>query len=154
MVQTYWKFRPISTTVSFHQFHSMVILTFIVVFVFWQQIDDTSSFMKVNTAPLLTVSMFPGETLYFSMKNGISGAFAGIYNHETTLTPDGQINNLWGEISTGPHGTFDVTAEVNMAGNSMNIQGPGCTADTNRCVYKCYTGNVCLLSLLISWHLV
>jgi len=104
--------------------------------------DYSSSFMNVRI-PQISYSLANGESITISMANGVSGGWAGLYNEESNLTQYGQINNWWGEFTTGDYATFDITREVNMGGNPMVIEVDGCTADINRCVFQCYSGNTC-----------
>lgn len=91
--------------------------------------------------PLLTLSLEPNETETISMKSGFSGGWAGVYN-DTNLI-DGQVNNTWGEITTGPWGAYDVSREPNMKGRGMSIKGPRCVSDMKRCVFVCKNADRC-----------
>jgi len=110
-----------------------------VTLVFWQfpPGDYRASFMNAVT-PAVTYSIADKASMTVSVNNGVSGAWAGLYNHATTLSPNGQIFNTWGEFTTGPWGTVDVSREVNMKGNGMSINLPGgCVSDMNTCSYHC-----------------
>ena len=93
-------------------------------------------------APLITVSLAPGESTTISMANGQSGAFSAIYSDTQML--DGQVSNTWGEYTTTPEGVVDVSREPNMSGHNMTIVGPQCTTDMDTCVFLCSSGNVCM----------
>jgi hypothetical protein len=109
--------------------------------------DYASSFMNVNV-PQISYSLANLESVIISIANGVSGGWAGLYNHESELTDDGQINNWWGEFTTGPYATVDITGEVNMAGNPMSVEvSTVCVADADRCIFKCLDGNTCGESL-------
>ncbi|KAI9647262.1 hypothetical protein NHQ30_003645 [Ciborinia camelliae] len=102
--------------------------------------DYGSSFMNAR-APQISYSLNAGQTVTISMANGVSGGWAGLYDRKTTLSQYGQINNTWGEFTTGAYATVDVSREVNMKGNSMSIQVAGCTSDMSKCVFTCNGGN-------------
>ncbi|TQW00875.1 cysteine synthase [Cordyceps javanica] len=111
--------------------------------VVWLQTDGQSSFVNVRQ-PYVTWSLpNTGDSVTVSMAQGISGAFAAL-NHRITILKDGQVFNTWGEWSTGPYATVDVSREPNMGGNRMEIQtSGGCHANMDRCVFKCKNGNRC-----------
>jgi hypothetical protein len=103
--------------------------------------DDQSSFMNART-PEITYSIpASGEGVVFSLANGVPGGWSAIYNRSTRLTQYGQVDNTFGEFSTGEFATIDVSRLVNMAGDPMTVlvQG-GCVANMTRCVYACDTG--------------
>lgn len=106
--------------------------------------DYSSSFMNIRQ-PQISYSLAEGQQLTVSMANGLSGAGAGLYNDVTPLTPYGQIDNTWGEVTTGAYGTVDVSREVNMGGNGMSItlHDSGCVSDMNTCVFQCRSANTC-----------
>ncbi|KAM3505399.1 hypothetical protein MY11210_007990 [Beauveria gryllotalpidicola] len=111
--------------------------------VVWLQTDGESSFVNVRQ-PYVTWSLpSHGDSVTVSMAPGISGAFAALHRHVTVLR-DGQVFNTWGEWSTGPYATVDVSREPNMAGNRIEIEtSGGCRANMDRCVFKCIDGNRC-----------
>lgn len=105
--------------------------------------DYQSSFMNVR-APKISYTLKAKQNITISMANDVSGGWAGLYTGQTTLTPYGQINNVWGEFTTGAWGTVDVSRLVNMAGNDMKIAlDTGCVSDMDQCVFKCKSGNTC-----------
>jgi len=78
------------------------------------------------------------------MANGVSGAFAGLYNDITILNQYGQVYTTWGEVTTGDYATIDVSREVNMGGNTMSINlDSGCVSNMNTCSFACNNGNTC-----------
>lgn len=117
-----------------------------VILIVWHQPsgDYSSSFMAARQ-PKISYSLRPGASVTVSIANGVSGGFAGLYNQATPLTQWGQIDNTWGEFTTGDWATVDVTREVNMGGNAMEIvvQGSGCVSDMSRCSFQCKSGNTC-----------
>ena len=104
--------------------------------------DYLSSFMNAVSSQV-SYSMSYGDTVDISVANGVSGAWSALYNYGTTLSQYGQINNTWGEFTTGSYATFDVTREVNMAGNAMSISTTGCVSNMTTCVFECDSGNTC-----------
>ena len=106
--------------------------------------DYTSSFMNVRT-PMISYSLPNiGDSVTVSLANGVSGGFASLNNHETTLSQYGQIYNTWGEFTSGNYATVDISREVNMGGNVMSINtSGGCYSDMNTCVFTCKGGNTC-----------
>ncbi|KAM3085595.1 hypothetical protein ACMFMG_002665 [Clarireedia jacksonii] len=114
--------------------------------IIWTQAagDYQSSFMNARK-PAISYSLGAGQTVTVSMANGVSGGWAALYNGQTTLSKYGQINNTWGEFTTGASATVDVSREVNMGGNSMSITvgGSGCVSNMSKCVFQCKSGNTC-----------
>ncbi len=103
----------------------------------------TCSFVNAYQAEI-TISIAAGATKVISVANGISGAFAGLYNDITILNSYGQVYNTWGEFTTGgDYATFDVSREVNMGGNSLTMSSSTCTSNMSKCVWECNTGNSC-----------
>ncbi|KAM3429080.1 hypothetical protein MY4824_008448 [Beauveria thailandica] len=112
--------------------------------VVWLHTDDyVSSFVNVRQ-PHVTWSLpGHGDSVTVSMAPGISGAFAALHRGVTVLR-DGQVFNTWGEWSTGPHATVDVSRQPRMDGNRMEIEtAGGCRANMDRCVFKCRHANRC-----------
>ena len=109
--------------------------------------DDQASFMNARV-PAITYSLTdPGAAVQVSLANGVPGGWAALYNRTTTLTEYGQIDNTFGEFSTGDWATIDVSRLVNMRGDPMTISVAagrgkvgGCVADMSRCVYTCDVG--------------
>jgi hypothetical protein len=99
------------------------------------------SWMTGATPPLITVALAPGQSQAVSCAD-VSGGIAAIYPG-TTLTAYGQVQNTWAEFTWGAYGTFDVSREVYMNGNSMSIVGSSCTANMNTCVFTCISGTTC-----------
>ncbi|KAH8886070.1 hypothetical protein GQ53DRAFT_348289 [Thozetella sp. PMI_491] len=111
-------------------------------------LDYVSSFMNVRTPKVSYSLPNVGDSVTISVANGISGGWAALNNHVTTLSQYGQIYNTWGEFTTGDYATVDVSREVNMGGNIMSIKvSTGCVSDMNTCVFQCKSGNTCGESL-------
>ncbi|PQE08964.1 effector 5 protein [Rutstroemia sp. NJR-2017a WRK4] len=119
--------------------------------IIWTQIpnDFQSSFMIART-PAISYSLSAGQTVTISMANTVSGGWSALYNGQTTLTPNGQINNTWGEFTTGASATVDISSLINMSGNHMSITvgGSGCVSNMSKCIFQCKPGqgNICGLS--------
>lgn len=109
------------------------------ILVVWSQATG-GSWVNAN-APLITVSLPAGKKITLSMASGFSGAWSTLSEGINML--NGQIVNSWGEITTGAYGVFDVSLEVNMNGNAMEIVGPTCTSNMDTCVFKCDSGDSC-----------
>ncbi len=78
------------------------------------------------------------------MANGISAGWSGLYNEISNLTPYGQINNTWGEVTTGGWATVNVSRLINMHGNGMSINvSTGCVSNLSKCWFGCKSGNTC-----------
>jgi hypothetical protein len=114
--------------------------------IIWTQAagDYQSSFMNARK-PAISYSLGAGQTVTISMANGVSGGWAALYGGKTTLSQYGQINNTWGEFTTGGYATVDVSREINMAGNTMSITvgSTGCVSNMSKCVFQCKSGNTC-----------
>jgi hypothetical protein len=119
-----------------------------IILIIWTQIpnDYQSSFMNVRT-PAVSYSLSAGQTVTISMANGVSGGWSALYNGKTTLSQYGQINNTWGEFTTGGYATVDISSEINMSGNPMSITvgSNGCVANMSKCIFQCKPGqgNTC-----------
>ncbi|EKG17251.1 putative effector 5 [Macrophomina phaseolina MS6] len=93
----------------------------------------------VNTnEPLITLSLAPGANKTLSFANGVSGAFAAVYN-DTQLV-NGQISETWGEFTFGEWGCVDVSREVNMKGHNMTLDTGNCISNMETCVFRCRNG--------------
>lgn len=105
--------------------------------------DYQSSFVNVRL-PQISYSLGDTESVNISVANDVSGGWAGLYNELTTLSQYGQINNTWGEFTTGNYATVDVSREINMAGNGMSINlDSGCISNLDTCSFQCPSGNTC-----------
>jgi len=91
--------------------------------------------------PAITVTLPQGQSKTISFSDGVSGAWAAIY--EDTELINGQISNTWGEFTFSVEGVVDVSREVNMSGHTMEIVGPSCTTNMDTCVFVCSSGNSC-----------
>lgn len=107
--------------------------------------DYQSSFMNVRRSKISYSLPNIGDSVTISLANGVSGGWAALNNHATTLSQWGQIYNTWGEFTSGAYATVDVSREVNMGGNVMSIRtSGGCTSNMNTCVFTCKNGqNTC-----------
>lgn len=113
-----------------------------VILVLWNADGYDGSFVNAYT-PAITYSLPNiGDSVTISVANSISGAWAALNNHATTLNEYGQIFNTWGEFTSGDYATVDVSMEVNTAGNSMSItvDENGCVSDMTTCVFQCTAG--------------
>ncbi|KAK3321909.1 hypothetical protein B0H66DRAFT_581349 [Apodospora peruviana] len=116
------------------------------------QNDDQASFMNARV-PAISYSLpNTGSAVELSVANGLSGAWSTIYDRSTALTAFGQVDNTFGEFSSGVYATVDVSRLVNMSGDPMTIMvsgesggSGGCVSDMSTCVYTCDagTGNSC-----------
>ncbi|KAI0385965.1 hypothetical protein F5Y04DRAFT_291312 [Hypomontagnella monticulosa] len=106
--------------------------------------DFQSSFVNVRRAKI-TYSMKAGAEVTVSLNNGVSGAWAVLYDGKTKLTQFGQVDETWGEFTTGNFATVDVSSEVNAKGTPMmiKVKKSGCVSDANRCSFHCKSGNTC-----------
>ena len=104
----------------------------------------TASFVAAY-APLISYSLpDTGDSVTISVANGVSGAWAALNDHVSDLTVNGQVNNTWGEFTTGEYATVDISREVNMVGNTMSLTtSGGCNANLDTCAYACISGNTC-----------
>jgi len=102
--------------------------------------DDQASFVNAR-APTISYSLpTRGSAVNISLANAVPGGWSTLYNHTTTLTQYGQVDNTFGEFSTGEWATIDVSRLVTMSGNSMTVTATGgCVADMGKCVYACDT---------------
>lgn len=104
--------------------------------------DYQASFVNARQ-PRITVSLpNQGDSVVISLAEGQIGAWAAVNGHNTVLTQYGQISNTWGEFNTKRVGnTFDISKEVDMQGNFMEIRANnGCVANEDLCVFKCING--------------
>ncbi|KAI6084538.1 hypothetical protein F4821DRAFT_242464 [Hypoxylon rubiginosum] len=106
--------------------------------------DYESSFMS-KRQPKITYSLTAGAEVQVSAGNGVSGAWAALYGGHTKLTKYGQVDETWGEFTTGADATADVSWNVNTHGSRMTIkvQGSGCVSDADRCSFHCKSGDTC-----------
>lgn len=100
--------------------------------------DYEASFMNVRNPKISYSLPFTNNTVTISVENGISGGWATLNEHLTTLSPMGQVYNTWGEFTTGDYATVDVSRLVNMGGNVQSIQvETGCLSDMDWCAFHC-----------------
>ncbi|EMR64710.1 putative candidate effector 5 protein [Eutypa lata UCREL1] len=101
--------------------------------------DYEASFMNVRQ-PQISYSLPTANTsVTISIARDISGGFASLQGHATTLSQWGQIYNTWGEFTTGDWATIDVSRLVNMSGNDMEItvRDNGCVSNMDQCSFWC-----------------
>ncbi|KAK5652998.1 hypothetical protein OQA88_9284 [Cercophora sp. LCS_1] len=118
-----------------------------IILVLWDDSQGFASSFVTAHAPKLTLSIPYGGTVTVSMANGVTGAYSALYRHVTTISPNGQVFNTWGEFTTGQWATINISRLVNMGGNSFSARvSTGCVADHTRCSYVCKSGNTCWVS--------
>ncbi|OTB05917.1 hypothetical protein M426DRAFT_21353 [Hypoxylon sp. CI-4A] len=114
--------------------------------VMWEQAagDYESSFMNARRAKV-TYSLNASSTVTVSVSNGVSGGWAVLYDHATTLSQYGQVDEVWGEYTTGDYATVDLSFEVNASGTPMTVTVAenGCVSDKDTCSFHCYSGDTC-----------
>jgi len=115
-----------------------------IILVLWDQSNGFASSFVTAHAPKLTISIPFGQSITVSMNHGVSGAFSALYRHVTSVSPNGQVFNTWGEFTTGNFATINVSRLPNMGGNQFVIRvSTGCVADNTHCSYVCKSGNTC-----------
>jgi hypothetical protein len=111
-----------------------------IILVVWSGTD--SSFVGA-TAPQITYPLDAGASVTLGIADSVAGGgFSAIYP-ETTMNMAGQIDNTWGEFTTGGvYSTIDISREVNMSGRAMSIDSKtsGCKADMETCAFVCKDG--------------
>ncbi|KAK2616310.1 hypothetical protein QQS21_000744 [Conoideocrella luteorostrata] len=106
--------------------------------------DYEASFMNARHAAVSSSLPRKGDRVVVSLANGVSGGWSALVNQNTKLSQYGQIDNTWGEFTTGNYATVDISREVNMRGTSMSVRtSGGCVSDMNRCVFVCKSGDKC-----------
>lgn len=110
----------------------------------WNNEKDYQSMCVNVRRPTVTVSLpKPGDSVVVSVANGVTGGFAALNGHATTLNNVGQVYNTWGEFNTKGGGTVDISREVNTRGNVMTIRASnGCESNMSKCVFLCKNTNV------------
>ncbi|KAK0707705.1 hypothetical protein B0H67DRAFT_556354 [Lasiosphaeris hirsuta] len=122
-----------------------------VVLVLWDDSNSYASSFVTQYAPKLTVSIAAGGRTTISLANGVTGAWSAVYRGgvagPTKVSANGQVENTWGEFTTGEWATVDVSRLITMSGNQFSVKvGTGCQADNARCAYVCKSGSTCWLS--------
>lgn len=106
--------------------------------------DYEASFVQQRTPEVSYSLPEQGDQVTVSMENGVSGGWSALVDHETGLTPYGQIDNTWGEFTCGRHATVNISREVNMSGSPMSAYTEGgCITDMDTCVFLCKYGDTC-----------
>lgn len=108
------------------------------------QPDYESHCMNVR-APQVSWSLAQGENVTVSLSNDkVSGGFAAIYDQSTKINGYGQLDQTWGEFTTGDFATVDVSRLIRMDGDPMSMRtGVGCVSNMEKCVFVCKKGNIC-----------
>ena len=96
---------------------------------------------------VVTISLPQNSKANVSFASGSVGAWSAVYS-DTQLV-NGQVSNTWGEYTMSGTGVVDISREVNMNGKSMEIIGPSCINDMNRCVFVCSSGTVCTTGYIL-----
>lgn len=103
--------------------------------------DFESSFLNVRRPKISYSLPRPGDAVTISLANGVRGGFASLVNGRTRLTGFGQVDNTWGEFTTGDFATVDVSRLVNTRGDRVDVkvqgEGGGCVTDMDTCVFTC-----------------
>ncbi|KAI0022979.1 hypothetical protein F4780DRAFT_730939 [Xylariomycetidae sp. FL0641] len=104
--------------------------------------DYEAAFMNVRRAAV-TYSMKPDESITLSLANGISGAWAYLFNEKTILS-NGYVFESWGEYTTGAYATVDHSMLPNTKGNpqTITVKDTGCVSDSTRCYFACIDESV------------
>lgn len=103
--------------------------------------DDQASFLNARVPKISYSLPERGSAVVISLANGVPGGWSALYNRSTPLTQYGQVDNTFGEFSTGEFATIDISRLVNMSGNPVTVRvSGGCVADMKSCVYACDTG--------------
>jgi hypothetical protein len=109
--------------------------------------DHAASFVagQGGRQPKVTYSLAKdGDKVTLSLVNKLSGGWSALVNRKTKLSPYGQIENTWGEFTSGEYATVDISRLINMSGTQMSAStNGGCTTDMNKCVFVCRQGNTC-----------
>ncbi|KAL8314611.1 hypothetical protein RB597_007118 [Gaeumannomyces tritici] len=73
--------------------------------------------------PQVSWSLAKGEKVTVSLsKEKVSGGFAAIYEGSTKINGFGQIDQTWGEFTTGDYATVDVSRLIRMDGEPMSMR--------------------------------
>lgn len=100
-------------------------------------LGDYAAMCMNSRQPQITQTLKPGDSVVVTIADGVSGAFSAVYPL-TAINFAGQISNTWGEFTTGPYGTIDVSREVAPQGNGMSITtSTGCKSNFESCYFAC-----------------
>ncbi|KHN93932.1 putative effector 5 [Metarhizium album ARSEF 1941] len=106
--------------------------------------DYQASFMNARRPKVSFSLPKHGDSVSVSMGNGVSGGWSALVNRKTRLSANGQIDNTWGEFTSGEHATVDISRLINMSGSHMVARTKGgCTTGMDKCVFLCKAGNTC-----------
>lgn len=123
----------------------------------WEHAGDYQAMCVNVRAPKISVSLpKPGDSITISLAEGVTGAFASLDGHSTTLNQYGQVHNTWGEFNTrGSGATFDISREVHSKGHAMDIRGSnGCLSNLKTCVFLCKDPNAKSCGKAGDYHIV
>ncbi|KNG50807.1 putative effector 5 [Stemphylium lycopersici] len=100
--------------------------------------SDNFSNMCINTyQPEISAGLKSGESIEISFSEGTSSACAPVFP-DTVLAEFGGVRNTWWESTfKQKDGTFDVSRNVWMNGNTISSKGSKCKSDMTTCVFKC-----------------
>lgn len=105
----------------------------------WNDNGFTGFTVNVNQ-PMISMRLPKGKSQVVSFAAGQPAACSILYPGATLSTVFGGIANTWWEATYGEHGTFDVSRNPNLNGNSIHSKGSKCTSDMDTCVFKCKNG--------------
>jgi len=106
----------------------------------WTENKFTGMTINVNQPYILAkIPVGDNQTVSFTPK--VAAACAPMYPN-TPLANFGGVFNPWFEANFGPTdgsfvGTFDVSKNTRMRGDSIEAVGSKCVSDMNTCVYEC-----------------
>lgn len=106
----------------------------------WTDSGFTGMTINVNQPWILAkIPVGANQTVSFAPK--VAVACAPMYP-DTPLGNFGGVKNTWFEANFGPTdgsfvGTFDVSRNTHMNGNSISAVGSKCTSDMDTCVFEC-----------------
>lgn len=111
----------------------------------WVENSFTGMTINVNR-PEILIKLPVGKSQAVSFAPKVASACAPMYP-STKLAMFGGVENTWFEANFGPTdgsfaGTFDVSKNTCMDGDSISAVGSKCTSDMNTCVYECQDKSV------------
>ncbi|OAQ71944.1 hypothetical protein VFPPC_12677 [Pochonia chlamydosporia 170] len=117
-----------------------------VILLVWQSIreDFESSFLKVRKPKVSYSLPKQGDKVTVSLANAVSGGWSVVIDRKTQFSSHGQIDNTWGEFTSGENATVNISRLINMSGTRMSARtSGGCMAGMNTCVFVCRSNNTC-----------
>lgn len=111
----------------------------------WKENSFTGMTINVNM-PEILIKIPTGKSQAVSFAPKVASACAPMYP-STKLAMFGGVENTWVEFNFGPTdgsfvGTFDVSKNTCMDGDSISAVGSKCTSDMNTCVFECQDKSV------------